>query len=117
MIIDAIYNENCLDGLRALPDSVVDMALTSPPYDSLRQYNGTSVWSMDLFRELAPELYRVTKPGGVVVWVVGDATIKGSETGSSFRQALYFMECGFFMHDTQIYAKTSFAYPEVTRYY
>lgn len=82
-----------------LADDNIDLTVTSPPYDNLRDYKGYS-WD---FEALARELYRTTKVGGVVVWVVGDATIKGSETGSSFRQALYFMECGFNLHDTMIY--------------
>lgn len=69
------------------------------------------------FEPIARELYRVTKQGGVVVWVVGDATIKGSETGTSFRQALYFKEIGFNLHDTMIYEKAGSAYPETVRYY
>ena len=62
---------------------------------------------------MAKELYRVTKQGGVVVWVVGDATIKGSETGTSFKQALYFKEIGFNLHDTMIYKKHSHHPPNV----
>lgn len=60
------------------------------------------------------ELYTVTKPGGVVVWVVGDATIKGSETGTSFKQALWAMECGFNLHDTMIWNKPN-AMPQVDK--
>jgi site-specific DNA-methyltransferase (adenine-specific) len=81
----------------------VDLTVTSPPYDNLRTYNG---YCFD-FENIARELYRVTKQGGVVVWVVGDATIDGSETGTSFRQALFFMECGFKLHDTMIYRKVN----------
>jgi DNA modification methylase len=84
-----------------LDDGSVDLTVTSPPYDNLRKYNGFS-WD---FEGIAKELYRVTKDGGVVVWVVGDATVKGSETGTSFRQALYFKEIGFNIHDTMIYRK------------
>ena len=90
-----------LEYLKTVETNSFDMTITSPPYDNLRDYEGYS-WN---FKELAKELYRTTKQGGVVVWVVGDATIKGSETGSSFRQALYFMECGFNLHDTMIYVK------------
>lgn len=94
---------HCLDnvsGLRQLPDACIDLTVTSPPYDNLRTYEGFT-WD---FESLAQELYRVTKPGCVVVWVVGDATINGSETGTSFRQALYFKDvCGFNLHDTMIY--------------
>ena len=87
-----------------MPDNFVNLTVTSPPYDNLRTYNG---YSFD-FEAVAKELYRVTKSGGVVVWVVGDATIKGSETGTSFKQALYFKEIGFNLHDTMIYAKNSY---------
>lgn len=97
--LNKIYNENCLDTMARMPDGFIDLTVTSPPYDNLRKYNGYSF----PFEEIAKELYRVTKPGGVVVWVVGDATINGSETGTSFRQALFFMECGFNLHDTMIY--------------
>ena len=89
--------------MQALPDKCIDLTVTSPPYDKLRTYNGFSF----NFEEVARELYRITKDGGVVVWVVGDATIKGSETGTSFRQALYFKEIGFNLHDTMIYQKTN----------
>jgi site-specific DNA-methyltransferase (adenine-specific) len=86
---------------REVADNSIQLTVTSPPYDNLRKYNGFE-WD---FEALARELYRVTKPGGVVVWVVADATISGSETGTSFRQALYFKECGFNLHDTMIYQK------------
>jgi site-specific DNA-methyltransferase (adenine-specific) len=88
----------------AVPDASVQLTVTSPPYDNLRTYNGFS-WN---FEALARELYRVTKPGGVVVWVVADSTVKGSETGMSFRQALYFKEIGFNLHDTMIYEKINY---------
>ena len=94
----------CFDNVKYLNtvnDNTFDLTVTSPPYDNLRDYKGYS-WD---FEALAKELYRTTKVGGVVVWVVGDATINGSETGSSFKQALYFMDCGFNLHDTMIYQK------------
>lgn len=97
-----LHHGDCLEVMKAIPDGSVDLTVTSPPYDNLRTYNG---YTFD-FEGIARELYRVTKPGGVVVWVVGDATIKGSETGTSFRQALYFKDvCGFNLHDTMIYEK------------
>jgi len=99
--INKCYNENCLDTMAKMPDGFIDLTVTSPPYDNLRTYNG---YSFD-FEAVAKELFRVTKQGGVVVWVVGDATIKGSETGTSFRQALFFKEIGFNLHDTMIYEK------------
>ena len=99
--INKIYNMNCLDGLKQLDNECVDLTVTSPPYDDLRNYNG---YSFD-FEPIAQELFRVTKKGGVVVWVVGDKTQNGSESGTSFRQALYFKDLGFNLHDTMIYMK------------
>lgn len=92
---------DCALLMAELPADSIDLTVTSPPYDNLRKYNG---YVFD-FEAIARQLYRVTKQGGVVVWVVGDATINGSETGTSFRQALYFKECGFNLHDTMIYKK------------
>ena len=105
----------CLEVMKTLPDSSIDLTVTSPPYDNLRTYNG---YVFD-FEGIAKQLYRVTKEGGVVVWVVGDATINGSETGTSFKQALYFKEIGFNLHDTMIYEKKNFAPydPKCNRYY
>lgn len=90
--------------MKSLPNDCIDLTVTSPPYDNLRTYKGYE-WN---FEETAKELYRITKDGGVVIWVVGDSTIKGSETGTSFRQALYFKECGFNLHDTMIYRKLNY---------
>lgn len=84
-----------------MPDGYIDLTVTSPPYDNIRTYNG---FDFD-FKSVAKELYRITKPGGVVVWVVGDETINGSETGTSFVQALYFKKIGFNLYDTMIYRK------------
>jgi site-specific DNA-methyltransferase (adenine-specific) len=107
MELNKNYNLNCLDGLKLLKDESIDMIITSPPYDNLRAYNG---YSFD-FENIAKELYRVIKDGGVIVWVVGDATVLGSETGTSFRQALYFKSLGFNIHDTMIYEKNSSTFP------
>ena len=101
-MLNKIYLGDCLKVMRTFPAESVDMVLTSPPYDNLRNYNG---YIFD-FEGIAQELYRVVKVGGVVVWVVGDATVKGSETGTSFKQALYFKEIGFNLHDTMIWRKT-----------
>jgi DNA modification methylase len=101
------YNIDCLEGLKLLDDNCIDLTITSPPYDNLRTYNG---YSFD-FEGIAKELYRVTKRGGVIVWVVGDQVINGSESGTSFRQALYFKEIGFNLHDTMIYEKNSSTFP------
>lgn len=112
MRINEIYNEDCLETMAKMPDNFIDLTITSPPYDNLRTYNG---FVFD-FESIAKELFRVTKQGGVVVWVVGDATINGSESGTSFRQALYFKEIGFNLHDTMIYQKDGSPFPEQVRY-
>ena len=114
MEINKIY---CADNVSFMkenvPSNFIDLTVTSPPYDNLRDYNGYS-WD---FKGVAKELYRVTKNGGVVVWVVGDATVKGSETGTSFKQALYFKEIGFKLHDTMIWEKSTFSNPFPNRYF
>ena len=92
---------NCLQEMKKIEDNYIDLVVTSPPYDDLRTYDG---YSFD-FENIVKELYRIIKPGGVIVWVVGDATIKGDETGTSFKQALYFKEVGFNLHDTMIWYK------------
>ena len=89
---------DCLEGLKQLDDESIDLTVTSPPYDDLRKYNN----NFD-FENITKELYRVTKDGGVVVWVVADKTKNGSETGTSFKQALFFKDIGFNLHDTMIY--------------
>lgn len=108
-----IYNEDCRDTMRRMKEEgvKVDLTVTSCPYDNLRSYHNFSTWNFDIFKEIAKLLYDVTADGGVVVWVVGDATINGSETGTSFKQALYFMECGFKLHDTMLFEKNSSSFP------
>lgn len=96
-----------------IPDNFVDLTVTSPPYDNLRTYKG---FIFD-YKSMLKELYRVTKNGGVLVWITGDATINGSETLTSFRHALYAKEIGFNVHDTMIYQKDSCPFPEINRYY
>ena len=103
-----LVNRECLTVMKCLEGDLVDLTVTSPPYDSLRKYNGNNdLWCEDVWKGVIKELYRLTKVGGVVVWVVGDSTLKGSETGSSFKQALFAMECGFRLHDTMIYQKNA----------
>ena len=110
---DTIYNESNLDTLGRMEDGSIDLVVTSPPYDNLRTYNG---YCFD-FPNLSKELFRVLKDGGVIVWVVGDATEDGSETGTSFQQALSFKQLGFNLHDTMIYQKHNFSNPSTTRYH
>lgn len=100
-----IYNEDCLDTMSRMKDGIIDFIITSPPYDKLRMYHGYSFE----FEKIAKELYRVLREGGVLVWVVGDQTIDGSESGTSFKQALYFKDViGFKLHDTMIYEKINY---------
>ena len=97
---------DCLERMKEIQDGSVDLTVTSPPYDNLRSYNGNNEqWGEHVWKAVIKDLYRITADGGVVVWVVGDATIKGSETGTSFRMALFAMELGFNLHDTMIYEK------------
>ena len=115
MEINKIYNENCLDTMARMPDGFIDLTVTSPPYDNLRDYKG---YSFD-FEKIAKELFRVTKDGGVVVWVVADETKNFCESLSSFKQAIFFVEhCGFNLLDTMIYHKSNYApaYPTLRRY-
>jgi DNA modification methylase len=104
-----IYDIVCGDCVKimqeCLHDECIDLTITSPPYDNMRTYNG---YSFD-FENVARQLLRVTKQGGVIVWIVGDETVKGSETGTSFRQALFFKEIGFNIHDTMIWNKGGFS--------
>ncbi len=101
--LNKIIQGDCLEVMKSFDDGSVDLVVTSPPYDDLRNYNG---YTFD-FEGIVKELFRVTKQGGVVVWIIGDATIDGSETGTSFKQALYFKEVGFNLHDTMIFKKTN----------
>ena len=101
--INKIINGNCVEVMKNFDENSIDLTLTSPPYDNLRTYKGFTF----PFEDIAKELYRITKVGGIVVWVVNDATIEGSETGTSFKQALKFMEVGFNLHDTMIFQKTN----------
>ena len=103
-----LFCGNCLDTLKTLSDNCIDLVVTSPPYDDLRNYNHSNTFNFEVFQKIAMELYRVVKDGGVVIWVVSDQTINGSESGTSFRQALYFKEIGFNIHDTMLYRKENY---------
>lgn len=103
--------------MKSISDNSIDLTVTSPPYDNLRTYNGNiTQWNFEKFQAVARELFRITKQGGVVIWVVGDSTVKGSETGTSFKQALYFKECGFNLYDTMIYRKQNYMPIKQKRY-
>ena len=112
-LIDNVVYGECSSLMAEMPDEYIDLTVTSPPYGDLRTYQG---YSFD-FQAIAIQLYRITKQGGVVVWVVGDSTEAGSESGTSFRQALFFMELGFNLHDTMIYEKNGPSCPSPDKYY
>ena len=103
MDLENTYNENCVETLHRMPDDFIDMTITSPPYDDLRDYNGYHF----PVEEIAASLYHKTKKGGVVIWVVGDRTINGDETLSSFKHAFAFKDAGFRVHDTMLYVKNN----------
>lgn len=113
-----LMNGNCLEMIRSIEKGSVDLTVTSPPYDDLRSYNGNNEsWSEEVWQNLLISLYRQTKEGGVVVWIVQDKCIKGSESGTSFKQALWAMRCGFRLYDTMIWNKPSPQAPTEGRYY
>lgn len=111
---NSIWNEDCRQTLKRMPSASIDGGVTSPPYDEFRDYKGLP---FDEFMEIAKELARVLKPGGVLCWNVGDQCVRGSETGTSFRQALYFKDIGLNLHDTMIYEKSGFSFPSTNRYH
>ena len=105
--INQTHHIDCIDGLKRLDSNSIDMVLTSPPYDNLRNYksNIANTWGEHIWKPVLKEIYRVLKQNCVAVWIVGDSTINGSESGNSFKQALYAKEIGFNLHDTMIYQK------------
>ena len=115
--IGQITNGDSAVVLSTIKSNSVDLVVTSPPYDELRDYNNDSVWDFNTFKKIARQLYRVIKDGGVVVWVVGDSVVKGNKSLSSFKQALYFQQIGFNMFDVIIYEKAGTAPPHKNRYF
>jgi site-specific DNA-methyltransferase (adenine-specific) len=122
-MINEIKCGNSIDLMKLIPDNTIDLTVTSPPYDNMRTYKGrikNNVLYDDYysfpFVDMAKELYRITKNGGILVWVVNDQIVNGGESGTSFRQALKFQEIGFKIYDTMIYHKNGAPFPEVGRY-
>jgi DNA modification methylase len=111
--LNKVHLMSNIDGMKEMDAQSVDLIVTSPPYDNLREYNGSSSWNFDVFKEVAEGIVRVLKPGGVVAWNVGDAVIQNmhgkksgpSLSGTSFKQCVHFMELGLNFHDNLIYEK------------
>jgi len=119
METNIIYNEDCRETMKRIQDSSIDLTITSPPYDKLRDYTSECYWTWATFTDVAYELFRITKQGGIIVWVVGDETRNFCESLSSFKQAIFFVEnCGFNLLDTMIYEKIGgpSPYPNMKRY-
>lgn len=98
----------CVDEMSKMDDNSIQLTVTSPPYDNLRTYNDTLEWNDLIWMDVIRNLYRITSIGGVVVWVVSDSTNNGSESGTSFSQALFAKKCGFNLHDTMVWKKQTF---------
>jgi len=108
---------DCLERMKEIESGYIDLTVTSPPYDNMRTYNDNNeLWGEHVWKAVISDLYRITKDGGVVVWVVGDATLKGSESMTSFKQALFAVDCGFRLHDTMIWNKPSVPPTQHNRY-
>jgi DNA modification methylase len=114
-LIDRVLNNNGIAGMKKLPDGCIPMTMTSPPYDKLREFGGHP-WDFESFIPIAEELYRITMQGGVVVWIVADSIIDGSETGTSARQKLRFLEIGFNAHHTMVMHRKGSRWPSKVRY-
>lgn len=115
--INRIIHAYSNDLLHQLPEKSIDLVVTSPPYDDLRDYKKCATWNFDVFKIIAQELFRVLKDGGVLIWVVGDKTKNGNKSLTSFKQALYFQEVGFSMYDVIIYEKAGSGPPHPNRYF
>ncbi len=116
-LLGKIINGNSYAVLKSIEDESIDLVVTSPPYDNLRDYGNDDAWTFTSFRKIAKELYRVLKDGGVIVWVVGDAIIDGGKTLTSYKQALYFQDLGLSMFDVIIYEKAGVSPPHKNRYF
>lgn len=116
-IINTVINASSSRYLKLIPDESIDLVVTSPPYDDLRDYEGELSWNFNVFKIIAVELYRIMKKGGIVVWVIGDKVQNGNRSLTSFKQALYFQELGFKMFDVVIYEKAGSGPPHPNRYF
>lgn len=112
-----IINADTIDVLKLMPKDSIDLVVTSPPYDDLRDYSGSLIWDFNTFKKIARGLKKVLKPGGVIVWVVGDKTKNGNKSLTSFKQSIYFQELGLNIYDVIIYEKSGTGPPHAKRYF
>ena len=110
--LDKIYKSDCIEFMKQIEDNFIDLTVTSPPYDDLRNYNG---YRFEV-EKIAKELLRITKKGGIVIWVVGDKIKNGNRTLTSFKHALLFQETGFNVHDVMIYKKKNTPFMRINAY-
>jgi len=111
--VNKIICGDCLEVMAEMPNGCIDCVVTSPPYDDLRKYNGYTFE----FEPISSELFRIMGDGAVLVWIVSDATVRGSETGTSMKQALHFKSIGLRLYDTMIWYKGVQTTPTEGRYY
>lgn len=112
-----VINADSIEVLKLIPSNSIDLVITSPPYDDLRDYSGSLIWDINVFKKIARGLKRVLKPGGVIVWVVGDKTKNGNKTLTSFKQCIFFQEIGLKIYDVIIYQKSGAGPPHPNRYF
>jgi DNA modification methylase len=115
--LNKIINDDSKNILTSMPENCIDLVVTSPPYDDLRDYNNELKWNFEVFQDISRELFRVMKPGGTLVWVVGDKTTNGNKSLTSFKHALFFQEIGFKIYDIIIYEKSGTGPPHSKRYF
>ena len=115
--LNKINKGNNVTIMKKFPENSIDLVVTSPPYDDLRDYENKLVWDFTSFKKVANELYRVLKKGGTLVWIIGDKTKDGNKSLTSFKQALYFQKIGFYMYDVIIYEKAGSGPPHSKRYF
>lgn len=100
--LNEIYCIDCVEGMKKIPDNSVDIVVTSPPYDGIRDYNG---FNFDL-HETGRGLIRILKEGGIVAMVIQDQTKNFGKTLTSFKTIIDWCDnIGFKLFECVIYRK------------